>query len=59
VDATTKSRHAERVGDNKYWDYQECCWVRYDAALPDPSVPAQPSREQADADGATEVEPVR
>jgi hypothetical protein len=56
VDAAAKSRHAERVGDKpgKYWDYNECRWVKSPSPAEDARVPEQAAAAE-DADDATVV----
>ena len=51
-----RGAYADRVGKNKYWDYLECCWVRYDAAGDEAVVPAQLSVDEVDSDEVTAVE---
>lgn len=40
----------------KYWDYNECGWTPYDAAVGEALVPAQASADEVDADEVTAVE---
>lgn len=51
-----RGAYAVPVGDNKYWDYRECCWVRYDAVGDEAVVPVQLSADEVDSDEVTAVE---
>lgn len=51
-----RDAYAHVVGETKYWDYRECCWVPYDATREENVVPAQLSADEVEADEVTAVE---
>lgn len=53
---TPQDTYAQIVGENKYWDHLECCWVKYDAAGDETVVPAQLSADEVDTEEVTAVE---
>lgn len=50
MDVATKSGHAERVGDKpgKYWDYNECRWVKCPTPSEEARVPEQAEPAETD-----------